>query len=92
MIETKRNPRIVKQKCSVTTLVENECNEGKMGTVSQVLELLTAQENFNRETEEMNNKLAAKDDKIVHLKIHSQNFSLEGPGSTEELVVENANL
>lgn len=33
VIGTKGTPRIVKQKISLTTLVENECIKGKVGTM-----------------------------------------------------------
>lgn len=87
---TRGTPGTVKQLISLTTLVENGCIEGKVGTVPQVFELLDTQESLTKEIGELRIMLAAKDTKIVHLKLHIQKLSSEGPGATEELAAENA--
>lgn len=60
--------------------------------MSQVFELMDAQENLGREIMELRIKLAAKDIKLVHLKMHNQMLSSEWPCATEELVAENSKL
>lgn len=54
---------------NLTTLVENECVEGKACIMSQVSELLDDQEKLEREMEELRIKLSTKDVEIVHFKI-----------------------
>lgn len=63
-----------------------------MGTVSQVSEHLGTKENLSKELKEMRIMLATKDGEIVHLKMHNQKVSSEGPSGTKELAVENKKL
>lgn len=56
----------------LTTLAENECVKEKVGTMSQVTELLVVQENLRKEMEKMRVSVAIKDTKILKLKMKNQ--------------------
>lgn len=73
----KGTPRTIKKIFTLTTLDENEYIKGKVGTVSQVSELLEVQENRVG--------IAAKVVEILKLKLKNQQLSFEGPGATEAL-------
>lgn len=57
---------------NLTTLVENKCAKGKVGTTSQVSELLAVQENLTKDIEEMRVVISAKDVEILKLKLKYQ--------------------
>lgn len=60
--------------------------------MSQVSELLSAQEKLSKQMEEMRVGLSSKDADILHLKMKNQQLSTEGPGDAETLRVENPEL
>ncbi|KAF3626036.1 hypothetical protein FXO38_29470 [Capsicum annuum] len=53
-----------KQRFTMTTLIENECMEGKCGTKSQVSKLLDVQECLSKTLEDMRITVATRDDEI----------------------------
>lgn len=70
-IGLKGSVRTLKQKFRLITFVEKECIKGKIWVVSQVLKLLDAQGNINKEIKEMNIKLSLKNTEIAHLEIQN---------------------
>lgn len=88
----KGTPGTVIKMFSLTTLIENECVEGKVGTISQVSELLVIQENLSKEMEEIRVSVAAKDAEILKMKMKNQKLSSEGPGVAEALRTKNVEL
>lgn len=71
---------------SLTTLLDNEYMKGKSRTVSQVSQLLHAQEKLGSEMEEFRIKFVAKDVEIVHPNNKNQKLSSERQGVIKELV------
>lgn len=57
---------------TLTTLIENKCVVGKVRTMFQVSELLSAQEKLSKQMEEMRVGLSSKDADILHLKMKNQ--------------------
>lgn len=50
-------------------MVENECIKRKLVIVSQVLEVVAAEESVTKKKVELQLVLSAKDTKIIHLKL-----------------------
>lgn len=92
VVGEKGTPGTVKQIFNLTILIENKCVKKKVGTMSQVSKLLAVQENLSKEMDEMRVIIAAKDTEILKLKLKNQQLSSEGPGVTEALNTENADL
>lgn len=92
VVGEKGTPGTVKQIFNLTILIENKCVKKKVGTMSQVSKLLAVQENLSKEMDEMRVIIAAKDTEILKLKLKHQQLSSEGPGVTEALNTENADL
>lgn len=88
----KDTPKTVKQMFTLNTLIENECIEGLVRTMSQVSELIVAPEKLSMEVDKMRIALATKEAEITHLKIRNYQLYLEGPGASEELKAENEEL
>lgn len=74
------------------TLVKIKCVEGKLGTISQVFELIVAQEKLSLEVDELRIALVTREAEITHLKEGNQQLSSEGPSATQALKIKNAEL
>lgn len=57
---------------TLNTLVENECVKGKLGTMSQVSEIIATQEKLSLKVDGLRIALVAREAEITHLKVRNQ--------------------
>ncbi|KAK4735150.1 hypothetical protein R3W88_009411 [Solanum pinnatisectum] len=84
----------VKQSFSLSTLVECEHIEGKVGPLSKMSQLVMEQDQLKHELEEITVLVSNKDAEIALLKAQLLKSQTEGPGTAKanELRVKNATL
>lgn len=75
----------VKQMFTMNTLIKNKCVEAKVGTKSQMSELVEVHECLNGELEDMQVTMATKDSEITQLKKRMPQLSTKGSSASDDV-------